>query len=232
MSRRVQVLLHTPEAGRVHLPAMRNLLLPQILLSFAVVGCAHIDREQARAATSYDVMTDAEIARVAIAEATGELHQVDAVDAEGMVVSGRAGFSSREERVAFDRRVDGLLRQKIYGQGPTLQLVRIRCEQLQKAGWASWPGDEAVRHNACEYGNATVSMHSLFKKPQLQRAFVDVMLEAAADPLLAGQVKRKLLKLEQGGIESYVFAIEQWERVEGFRARPARANTDTVAARD
>ena len=89
-----------------------------------------------------------------------------------------------------------------------------------------------MRRNACEYGNATVSMHSLFKKPQLQRAFVDVMLEAAADPLLEGQVKRKLLKLEQGGVEAYVFAIEQWERVEGFRARPAHVNSDTFAARD
>lgn len=212
---------------------MRTTLLALISLSFSMVGCAHIDRDQALAATSYDVMTDAEIARAAIAEATGELHQVEAVDAEGMVIAGHAGFASREERLAFDRRVDGLIRQRVYGQGPTLQLVRIRCEQLHKAGWASWPGDEAARGKACSYGDgAAITMHSLFKKPLLQRAFVDLMLDAAADPLLAGQIKRKLLELERTGIQSYVFAIEQWERVEGFRARPVQPETLAAVTRD
>ncbi|MFZ5443461.1 MAG: hypothetical protein ACOZQL_25865 [Myxococcota bacterium] len=206
-------------------------LLTSILLSFSLVGCAHIDREQALAATSYDVMTDAEIARAAIAEATGELHQVATVDADG-VASGRAAFSNREERLAFDRRVDALVRQRVYGQGPTLQLVRVRCEQLQKAGWASWPGDEASRRNACEYGDASVTIHSLFKKPQLHRAFLDLMLEAAADPILAGQVKRKLVELGRSGIQPYVLAVEQWERVEGFRARPVEPEQFAAVSRE
>jgi hypothetical protein len=188
-----------------------------ILLSFTVVGCAHIDREQALAATSWDVMTDAEIARAAVAESLGELHQVDAIDADGVVVKGTPGFVTREERLAYEHRVDTIIRAQVYGQGPTLELVRIRCEQLQKAGWSSWPRDEGVRREACEYGE--VSMHSLFKKPMLQRAFVELMLQAAADPLLAGQAKRKLMALERTGVEPYLFIVQQWERFEGFRPR-------------
>jgi hypothetical protein len=196
---------------------MRNVI--GFLLSFTVVGCAHIDREQAMAATSYDVMTDAEIAHVAVAEALGELHQVESIDADGVVSSGRPAFTTREERLAYERRVDALIRAKIYGQGPTLQLVRIRCEQLHKAGWSSWPGDEHARRNACEYGDVATSVHSLFKKPLLHRAFVDLMLDSAADPILAGQVKRKLVQLERSGVEPYLFVVQQWERFEGFRPR-------------
>ncbi len=197
---------------------MRNVL--GILLSFTVVGCAHVNRDQALAATSYDVMTDAEIARAALAEAVGELHQVDAIDADGVVVSGVPGFGSHEERVAYERRVDALVRAQIYGQGPTLQLVRIACERLQKAGWSSWPRDEG-RGTACDYGDVSMSLHSLFKKPMLQRAFVELLLTAAADPMLSSQVKHKLVQLERTGVEPYVFVVQRWEHIEGFRARPA-----------
>jgi len=191
-----------------------------IFLSFSLLACAHIDREQALAATPWDVMTDAEIARAAVAESLRELHQVD-VSADGVVVKGTPGFVTREERLAYEHRVDALIRAQVYGQGPTLELVRIRCEQLQKAGWSSWPGDKGVRREACEYGE--VSMHWLFRKPMLQRAFVELMLQAAADPLLAGQAKRKLMALERTGVEPYRFIVQQWERFEGFRPLVARA---------
>ncbi len=68
-------------------------------------------------------------------------------------------------------------------------------------------------------GDASVTVHSLFKKPALQRAFVELMLERAADPILAGQVKRKLVRIERTGVEPYLFIVERWERVEGFRPR-------------
>jgi hypothetical protein len=155
-----------------------------ILLSFTAVGCAHVDRERALATTAWDVMTDAEIAHAAVAEALGELHQVEAIDADGLVVKGTSSFGSREERLTYERRVDAIVRAQVYGQGPTLELVHVRCEQLQRAGWAGWPGDERLRRSACEYGELTV--HSLYKKPMLQRALVDLMLTAANDPLLAG----------------------------------------------
>jgi hypothetical protein len=184
-----------------------------------LAGCAHVDRAEALSANLYDVMTDAEIARTAIAEALGELHEVSRIDEQGVVTAGRAAFASREERLAYERRVDALVRAKIYGQGPTLELVRVRCVQLHRAGWAAWPKDEGQVRQACEYGDASVTLHSLFKKPLLQRAFVDVMLEAAEDPLLAGQVKRKLVRLERTGVEPYLFIVERWERVEGFRPR-------------
>ena len=95
---------------------MRNLLA--ILLSITALGCAHIDREQALAATPYDVMTDAEIAHVAVAEALGELHEVSTIDDDGVVTSGQSAFKSSNERVVYERRVEQLLRERIYGQGP------------------------------------------------------------------------------------------------------------------
>jgi hypothetical protein len=189
-----------------------------VLFCFTTIGCAHIDRQQALAATSYDVMSDAEIANVAVAEALGELHQVNAIE-DGVVTSGQAAFTSRTERLAFERRVDGILRAKIYGQGPAMQLVRIRCEQLHKAGWAGWPGDANTRRSMCEYGDVSMTVHSLFKKPLLHRAFIDVMLEVAADSILSNHVKHKLLELERTGVEPYVLMVERWDRVEGFRPR-------------
>lgn len=197
---------------------MRTAIFP-LVLGVLVAGCAHIDREQALAATSYDVMTDAEIAQTAIAEALGELHEVASIDSEGVVVQGHPAFTTREERLAYERRVDALVRARIYGQGPTMQLLRVHCERLQRSGWEAWPKDEGAHRLACEYGDASVTLHSLFKKPALQRAFVELMLETAADPLLAGQVKRKLVRLERTGVEPYLFIVERWERVEGFRPR-------------
>lgn len=196
---------------------MRNLL--GIVLSFTALGCAHIDREQALAATAYDVMTDAEIANVAVAEALGELHEVDAIDGDGVVTAGRAAFHSRAERLAYERRVDELIRARIYGQGPTLELVRIHCEQLHKAGWAGWPGDEGLRRSACEYGDVSVTVHSLYKKPLLQRAFVEVLLQVTGDSILGNHAKQRLLLLERTGVEPYLLMVERWDRVEGFRPR-------------
>ena len=199
---------------------MRTLI--GFLLSFTVVGCAHLDRAKTLSATAYDVMTDVEVANVAVAEALGELHQVQSIDAEGVVTSGHAAFASRTERLAFERRVDSIIRAKIYGQGPTLELVRIRCEQLHQAGWASWPGDTTARRNACEYGDVSVTVHSLYKKPLLHRAYVDLMLEVTHDSILSSHVKHRLLQLEHTGVEPYVLAVERWDQIEGFRPRPTR----------
>lgn len=196
---------------------MRNAL--GMLLSLTVVGCAHIDREQALAVTSYDVMTDGEIATVAIAEALGELHEVTAIDAEGVVTEGRAAFASRAERLAFERRMESILRGKIYGQGPTLELVRLHCERLARAGWTAWPRDERHRSAACEYGDVSLTVHSLFKKPMLQRALIEVLLDVAADPLLTARARRRLLELARVGVEPYLLMVERWDRVEGFRPR-------------
>lgn len=192
---------------------------PLLLAFLLLTGCAHVDRSEALSANLFDVMSDAEIARAAIAEAVGELHEVSTIDADGVVVEGRAAFASRDERLTFERRVDAIVRAKIYGQGPTLELVRIRCEQLHRAGWVAWPRQQDLARRACEYGDASVTLHSLFKKPLLQRAFIEVMLEAAEDPLLAGQVKRKLVRLERTGVEPYLLMVERWDRVEGFRPR-------------
>jgi hypothetical protein len=193
--------------------------LLRMLVCLSVVGCAHIDRQQALEATSYDVMTDAEIAQVALAEALGELHEVKAIDAEGVVTEGQAAFASRTERLAYERRVDGLIRQRIYGQGPTLELVRLYCRRLASAGWVAWPGDARERSAACEYGDVSMTVHSLFKKPMLQRAFVEVLLDVSGDSLLRARTQRRLLELERVGVEAYLLMVERWDRVEGFRPR-------------
>jgi hypothetical protein len=190
-----------------------------VLLSFSVVGCAHINRAEALAATPYDVMSDAEVANVAVAEALGELHEVTAIDADGVVTEGRAAFANRTERLAYEARVDAIIRARIYGQGPTLELVRLQCERLSRAGWASWPGDERTRLPSCEYGDVSLTVHSLFKKPMLQRAFVEVLLGVANDSLLTARARRRLLELERRGVEPYLLMVERWDRVEGFRPR-------------
>lgn len=197
---------------------MRSLAL--ILVSFSVVGCAHIDRAAASNVTVYGVMTDAEIARVAVQEALGELHQVEAVDADsGLVTHGRPAFRTRDERLDFERRVDEVLRARVYGQGPTLELVRIRCEALQRAGWEGWPGDASAHRRACDYGDQAVTVHSLFKKPMLQRAYVDVLLGVVDDADFARHARARLAELSRAQVEPYVFVVETWERVEGFRPR-------------
>jgi hypothetical protein len=194
--------------------------LPLILVSFWVVGCAHIDRAQAANVTVYGVMTDAEIARVAVQEALGELHEVQAIDADtGVVTRGASAFHSRQERLDFEARVDALVRARVYGQGPTLELVRIRCEALQHSGWAGWPADESAQRRACDYGEDSVTVHSLFKKPLLQRAYVDVLLGAVDDAAFAAHARSRLVELAHLQVEPYLFVVETWERVEGFRPR-------------
>lgn len=197
---------------------MRSLAL--ILVSFSVVGCAHIDRAAASNVTVYGVMNDAEIARVAVQEALGELHQVQAVDADsGLVTNGQPAFRSRDERLDFERRVDEVVRARVYGQGPTLELVRIRCEALQRAGWEGWPGDASANRRACDYGDQAVTVHSLFKKPMLQRAYVEVLLGVVADADFTRHARARLVELSRVQVEPYVFVVETWERVEGFRPR-------------
>lgn len=191
-----------------------------ILLLFSLVGCAHIDRARAAQVTVFQVMSDAEIARTAVEEALGELHEVQEIDAEtGLVTRGQAAFRSRQERLDFEARVDALIRARVYGQGPTLELVRIRCLALQQSGWKGWPEEEATRRRACEYGDELLTLHSLFKKPMLQRAYIDVLLSAVEDADFAGHARARLSELSSARLEPYVFTVEAWERVEGFRPR-------------
>lgn len=197
---------------------MRNTLVT-FCFFFGLVGCAHVDRHEAMSATVFDVMSDAEIARLAVAEALGELHVVERVDAEGTVTSGKAAFHSRDERLAFERRVDFLLRKQVYGQGPALELLRTHCQALQRTGWRAWPKDLPKLHAACEYGDTAVTLHSVWKKPMLQRALLDLMVPLAADPLLEEHVAFRLQELSRRGVEPYQLAVERWDRIEGFRPR-------------
>jgi hypothetical protein len=192
---------------------MRSLLL----LSLFATGCAHLNQAPAPVSV-FATMSDAQVARLAVQEALGELHQVAAVDADGFA-QGHAAFASRDDRLAFEGRIDSLLRERIYGQGPTLNLVRLACEGQQQAGWADWPADRAANRRACDFGDDLVTVHSLFKKPMLQRAFVDVLLRVVADPAFATHARERLTSLQSVGVEPYTLVVEAWDRIEGFRPR-------------
>jgi hypothetical protein len=195
--------------------------MKRVLLALAVlplVACAHLDRREVLAANRYDVMTDEEIARTAVKEAVGELHRVDGVAAETGLAQGTPAFASREERLSFDRRVDALVRAHTYGQGPVMELLKVRCERLQHTGWRSFPGDALKRHLDCDYSDAA-SVHEVYKKPLMQRAYVDVLLEVAHDAELSESTRLKLDALRARGVEGYSFVVDRWEHLEGFRPR-------------
>ena len=197
---------------------MRNALIA-LFFGFALVGCAHVDRQAALSANVFDVMSDAEIARLAVAEALGELHTVERIDADGTVVAGQAAFHSRDERLTYERRVEALLRAQVYGQGPALELLRKHCEQLQQTGWRAWPKDVSKLQSSCAYGDGSVTLHSTWKKPMLQRALLDVLVPLANDPMLQEHVVYRLAELAKKGVEPYRLAVERWDRIEGFRPR-------------
>jgi len=193
----------------------------RIGLTFLVlfsVGCAHLDRAQAESVNRFDVATDAEIARYAVLEALGQLNEVEAVDPETGHATGHAAFASREERLSFDARVHRLFQQRTYGQGPTVQLVRVRCETLARTGWAAWPADAARADQACTPGDVT-SIHSLYRKAAMQRAYVEGLLEVVDDAGFARQTRETLTRIQQGRIEPYVIVVEAWEQLDGFRPR-------------
>jgi hypothetical protein len=194
-------------------------LLP-CLLSLTAVACAHLDRAQLEEVTVYRVMDDREIARVAVLDALGELHEVQAVDAaRGVVTRGRPAFRSREERLDFDRRVDGLLRARIYGQGPALELLRLRCEAALRGEWGEWRWTPSATRRACDPSDVAVTLHSLYRKPRLQRAYVEVLLGVVDDAAFAQHARERLAQLSDAELEPYHFELSAWERLEGFRPR-------------
>lgn len=92
-----------------------------LLLAIGAAGCAHIDREEALAATSHDVMSDAEIATVGRA-ARGDRHRRRGRGDRGprgvRVADRSAGLRApcRRARAREDLRT-----------GPTLDLVWLHC---------------------------------------------------------------------------------------------------------
>lgn len=190
-----------------------------LFLTFFAIGCAHIDRAQAGSVNRFDVATDEEIARFAILEALGQVNEVVAVDPTTGRATGQAAFASRDERLTFDRRVHGLFQGRTYGQGPTVELVRIRCEKLARTGWAAWPADASRATHACTAGDAVTSIHTLYRKPALQRAYVEGLLEVVGDADFARRTRETLTDVQQGRIEPYVIVVEAWEQLDGFRPR-------------
>jgi len=189
-----------------------------LLLTFFAVGCAHIDRAQASGVNRFDVASDQEIARYALTEALGQLNDVVSVDADGRAV-GHAAFASREERLTFDARVHELLAKAIYGQGPSVELVHIHCQHLMRTGWAAWPGDTARNELACRTGDTVTSIHALYRKPMLQRAYVEALLDVVGDQDLARRTRDQLAEIQREGVQGYTIVVEAWDELDGFRPR-------------
>ena len=168
----------------------------------------------------FDDMDDAEVARIAVREALGELNQVEVIDAaSGEVQRGVAAFANREERVAFDARLDKAIRSKLTGQAPVLDQLAEACAFQQKRGYDVWPREQFKHQAECSWSDASVSLHSLWKKPRLHLVYLNTLLDVVNDPDYSIHVLYRFDVVSKMPREGYVFKIGSWDTLEGFRPR-------------
>lgn len=192
---------------------------PTFILAFALLASA-CATTRSRTATRFDGLDDKEIARLAVREALGELHIVEDVDQVSQeVVRGTPAFATREERLAFDARLEAALRSKLTGQAPVLDQLTEACAFQQKKGFAVWPKETFKAQAMCAWSDASVSLHSLWKKPRLHLVYLNTLLDVVNDPEFTIQVLNKFDKLSSQKREGYVFKLGAWDSVEGFRTR-------------
>ncbi len=184
-------------------------------LAFFSTACA-TTRNQA--ATRFDGLDDKEIAMLAVKEALGELHVVEDVDQESSeVVRGTPAFGNRDERLAYDARLEQALRSKLTGQAPVLDQLAAACAFSQKKGFAVWPKESLKAQAMCSWADASVSLHSLWKKPRLHLIYLNTLLDVVNDPDYSLQVLNKFDAMSNAPREGYVFKLGAWDKVEGFR---------------
>lgn len=187
-----------------------------LALAFLAAGCATTQKPASR----FDALDDAEIARLAVREALGELHQVEVVDAESQEVKrGTPAFANREERLAYDARLEAALRSKLTGQAPVLDQLAAQCTFQQKKGFKVWPKEELKAQAMCAWADASVSLHSLWKKPRLHLIYLNTLLDLVNDPEFTIQTLNKFDAQSEKPREGYVFKLGAWDSVEGFRPR-------------
>lgn len=188
-----------------------------LALAFALVatGCATTQKH-----SRFDAMDDREIARLAVKEALGELHAVEVVDAESSTVTrGTPAFANRDEKVAYDARLEAALRSKLTGQAPVLDQLSAQCLFQQKKGFKVWPKEELKAQAMCTWADASVSLHSLWKKPRLHLIYLNTLLDVVGDPEFTIQTLNKFDQQSEKPREGYVFKLGAWDAVEGFRTR-------------
>jgi hypothetical protein len=192
---------------------------PTLFLALALFASA-CATTRTHSATRFDDLDDQEIARLAVKEALGELHVVEDVDQVSLEVRrGTAAFANRDERLAFDARLDGALRSKLTGQAPVLDQLAAACAFQQKKGFAVWPRETFKAQAMCAWSDASVSLHSLWKKPRLHLVYLNTLLDVVNDPEFTIEALNKFDKLSNQKREGYVFKLGAWDSVEGFRTR-------------
>jgi hypothetical protein len=173
-----------------------------------------------RSTSRFDDLDDAEIARIAVHEALGELHTVEAIDQDsGEVQLGVPAFASHDERVAFEARLDKAIRSRLTGQAPVLDQLADRCEYQQKKGFEVWPREQFKQRAECSWADASVTIHSLWKKPRLHLVYLNTLLDVVGDPEFAIRSLDQFDALSKRPREGYVFKIGASDYLEGFRPR-------------
>ena len=189
-----------------------TLLIPLALLASA---CATTSNGSA---IRYDRLDDKEIARLAVREALGELHAVQDIDqASQEVLRGTPAFATREDRLAYDARLEQALRSRLTGQAPVLDQLTEACAFEQKKGFAVWPKETFKAQALCTWSDASVSIHSLWKKPRLHLVYLNTLLDVVNDPEFTILVLNKFDAISKKPREGYVFRLGAWDTVEGFR---------------
>jgi hypothetical protein len=193
---------------------MRTTALALLVISS---GCATVPRQ---APSRFDALSDQEIARLAVREALGQLHVVEDVDAAShQVRRGTSAFANREERLAFEARLDQALRSKLTGQAPVLDQLSQACSDLQRQQLDVWPGERLKTQSQCLWADDSLSLHTLWKKPRLHRIYLDRLLEVVDDPDFTEQTRYRFKVASRKPHEGYVFKLGAWDFVEGFRVR-------------
>ncbi len=200
------------------MPGLAGNMKATLLAALAVFSTACATASRNQAATRFDALDDKEIAMLAVKEALGELHVVEDVDHESSeVVRGTAAFGSREERLAYDARLEQALRSKLTGQAPVLDQLAAACAFQQKKGFAVWPREALKAQAMCSWADASVSLHSLWKKPRLHLIYLNTLLDVVNDPDYSLQVLYRFDAMSKAPREGYVFKLGAWDKVEGFR---------------
>ncbi len=144
------------------------------------------------------VLTDDQVSAVVEKEALGEL--------------GEGAFKSRDERLAFDAHAEVLVRRALEvgprSDLPVLEALRLRCEQ-----------DLAATRADCSWVDQGLTLHSLWKKPRLNRLYVSAVKVGAGKADQVPDLVLKLSAVDSQPKETFTYQVEAFEYVEGYRPR-------------
>ena len=191
---------------------MKTPLIAALILLSSACATAPI-----HSASRFEDLDDQQVARIAVREALGELNQVQVVDAAGEVQLGQPAFTHHDERVAFEARLDRAIRSRLKGQAPVLDQLAEACAFQQKKGYEVWPRDSFKQQAQCSWADASVTLHSLWKKPRLHLVYLNTLLDVVNDPDFSIHSLYRFDVLSKKPREGYVFKLGASDYLEGFR---------------